>query len=246
MEINNLKSGGAFDLSLLNKARNDIKPAKPVGVVDHATMEKVRKEMQFEPPSKIGPNSGQNPNMRVLAYNVDPMSRSEFDEAMNHAFKVFHKISNPMGNLVKPYQNTMDKLLETNPLLAIKDWDLGIDRNNEIVIFEGNDSLSSLEISVLTNAFDQSAIKDNIVTFQNAVIEASTNDFRFDKEPGSVAHYNLNYDNIRDVIRVRDFIIQESKHQFNSFESLRDQFLERGADFIKPEAADMRLVDVFA
>ncbi len=241
-----MKSGGAFDLSLLNKARNDIKPEKPVGVVDAATMDKARKEMQFEPPSNIAPISSQNPNMRVLTYNVDQMSLSEFEAALKHAFKVVHKISTPIGNLVKPYQEAIDKLSNENPMLANKDWDLGLDQNNDIVILEGNNSLSSLEINLLTKTFDQSAIKDNIASFQSAVIEASTNDFRFDKKPGSVAHYSLNQGNINDVFRIRDFIAQESKHQFHSFGSLRDQLLERGADFIKPAAADMRLVDVFA
>lgn len=246
MEINNLKSGEAFNLNLLNKARNDVKPPKPGGVVDSTLMNKARKEMQFEPPSNIGPNSAQNPNMRMLTYNVEQMSRSEYNEASNHAFKVFHKISNPISNLVKPYQQTIDKLLETNPLLAIKDWELGVDKYNNITIVEGNDRLSSQEINRLTKAFDQTAIKGNIVAFQNAVIEASTNDFRFDKKPGSVAHYNLNQDNINSVFRIRDFIAQKSKHQFHLFGSLRDQLLERGADFIKPEAADMRLVDIYA
>lgn len=235
MDINNLKYGGV----LIDNLPSD---SKLLATVRNASTQKKEGTSQVKEPTS---NATQNPGMRVQSYNVKSMTAGEYEEARNQRFKVSYKLSNPMGSLVKPYQQAIEQLSESHLTTVSKDWDLGVDKNNEILIYAGNDGLSSQEIRVLTSAFDNPIFKEHIKAFQNAVIEASSGEFRYDKEPGSVAHYNLNVDNINEVIRSREFIIQKSRHQFHSFESLRDQLLERGSDFIKPEAANMKLVDIY-
>lgn len=44
MDISTLNAGRAFDLSLLNKTRNYVKPAKPGGVLSSTLMNKVREK----------------------------------------------------------------------------------------------------------------------------------------------------------------------------------------------------------
>ncbi len=230
MDISHLKNGPR----LVNGTSSGLNVQS---AVSHSP-ENLHKNTSSETPESRG--------MTVMSYQFESLTAAEFDEAQKQRFKVSYEISNPMESLVKPYQQVMNQLSKTNPTIAYKDWELGINKSNEVVIHSGNNPLSSENINVLTHAFDKPVFKKLFKAFSDAVISASTGDFRYDKVPGSVAHYNLNQDNISDVIRLREFIVQESKHQFNSFTSLRDQLLERGADFLKPEAADMKLVDVFA
>lgn len=189
-------------------------------------------------------NKDQKLGITVQAYNVKSMTSAEFKAAINHSFNASYRITNPITDLVKPYKQTINELSKVNPLLASKDWDLGV-KDSELIIIEGSDSLSAGEVNVLTKAFEQPVFTKNLKAFQDAVIEATYGDIRLDKKPGAIAHYNLNEENINDVVRPREFIIQESKHQFKSLESLREQLLERGNDFIKQEAANMKLVDIY-
>ncbi len=232
MDINSLKTGSPL-------VGNSYAESKFAGRVQ---AEPSQPERQVQsPPAKKDKELG----IRIMTYNVKSMTSAEFDAAINHAITASYDITNPITDLVAPYQQTLQELSKADPLLASKDWDLGIN-NGELIVIQGSDSLSLKEINLLEKSFDQPVFTKNLKAFQDAVIEATKGDIRLDKKPGAVAHYNLNNDNINDVVRPREFIIQESKHQFQSLESLREQLLERGSDFIKQEAADMKLVDVFA
>ncbi len=186
----------------------------------------------------------QNPGMVISAYNVDPMTGIEYEKASRERTDAYFALSYPMDKLTKPYQKAMEDIAQSHPSLVHKDWDLGVNKNDELIIFQGNNKLSSEELNVLTTTFDNLFYRENIKAFQDASIKASFIDFRLDKEPGSVSHYNLNTDNINDVLRARDFMNAKS-HQTNPFDLLRDQMVERGSEFIKPEAADMKLVDIY-
>ncbi|QIZ85246.1 hypothetical protein HF888_13890 [Bermanella marisrubri] len=107
------------------------------------------------------------------------------------------------------YTQVQSDLLRSDATLLNKDWDFSIDEAGEIVIIEGDDSLSESEINKLTKVLADNGIDTAMEKLAENVINhgiGARGPEGF-SEDGSLASYDVNKGNFKDVIFGRELML---------------------------------------
>lgn len=186
---------------------------------------------------------------KVDAYfsNLSFSERNESDIITNDGgFKAWGGAS----DITDQYKESIKNIRDIEPDLLNKEWDIGVNSDNELVIETGGNGISASEAQLLIDQFDNEAFKAGIKNIQDGVIRMSEAHYDYSGVVGSPSHYNLNNDNITKAINIRDILDGYSTNgpgsEFNLFDELPKQLQNNANEFLKPEVKTLNLIDTQA
>ncbi len=233
MDISNLSFGGTIKAA--NQVDSNIKEAT----------QKLNGVAEGEQPNA---QSKHPETVKLLKDNTISLSHSERTAESGKLLSALYKFEDAKSSIVPQYKESLDQIKKVEPSLLGKDWDLGVNSENELLIFTGDDGLSSNEIQALVDAFDNEEFKGGVRAMQDQLVSMSDISYQVNRNSGFAGHYNLTDENINDVYRARETmdsaINNRAGAEYNIMEDLSTQLLARGNDFLKSETENLRFVEV--
>lgn len=166
---------------------------------------------------------------RVGASTYGMMAKTRFNFIIN-------KVNETVTGMDEKYTKTMNEIASQHPELSAKDWDFTVNKDNEIEIVEGEDSLTESEIEYLQEKLE--GFSEEFST----VAEGLSAAYQTYKEAGGGApdrlRYDLNRENFSEVFRGREFMTMDKPDLYNAgydiIGNMTGQLLQRGGD-LKPQ-----------
>lgn len=154
----------------------------------------------------------------------------------DHLNKVrFHSSSFAMNNITDSLSENTEASLQSithqDQSLLKKDWDFSINENDEIVVIEGEDKLSSKDKEILTQALNNPELVESLKTLADASQILLAEDRGAGQFSTGLGRYDLNRSNFSEVIKIREGLDTIKKENgFDSWKtSLNDQLEVRGS-----------------
>lgn len=145
---------------------------------------------------------------------------------------IINKVNQTVEGMDEKYTQTIDEIASQRPELAAKDWDFTVNKDNEIEIIEGEDSLTESEIEYLQEKLEGFSEEFGVVA------EGLSAAYQTYKEAGGGApdhlRYDLNRENFSEVFRGREFMTMDKPDLYNAgydiIGNMTGQLLQRGTD----------------
>lgn len=207
-------------------------------ILENATQIDPKEEFKSNTPSTA----------RLQRDNALQLSNEQYETDNQVRRKAFFSIWDAQSKQADFYQDANNQLRQIAPSLLSKDWDLGLDSANQLVVHQGKDKLSNEEQQTLLNVFGNGQFKQDMKAIQDNLISWSQVNYQYSKNAGSVGHYQLNEDNITEVLRIRGMMEKVINNgpgrEYNLEKDIQQQLLLRGSAYLKPETENLKLIDV--
>lgn len=202
--------------------------------------------VQLEPKEEFKSNTPST--VRLQRDNAPQLSAEQYDADSQITRKAFFSIWDAQSGQADFYQKATNQLREVAPSLLSKDWDLGLDSGNQLVVHQGKDKLSKEEQQTLLKVFSSGQFKLDMKAIQDNLISWSQVNYQYSKSAGSVGHHQLNEDNITEIFRIRGMMEKVINNgpgrEYNLEKDIQQQLLQRGNAYLKPESENLKLIDV--